>query len=98
MNLPETIDIAISETIESFGQIDVLVNNAGYALMRPIEGVTTEQLERRFQTNLFGLVSTIQAVLPIMRQQGGGTITRHFARSILAIASLMDNDWRKKVN
>jgi NAD(P)-dependent dehydrogenase (short-subunit alcohol dehydrogenase family) len=74
VTLPETIKSAIRETIEYFGQIDVLVNNAGYALMGPIEGVTTEQLERQFQTNFFGLVSTIQAVLPIMRQQGSGTI------------------------
>jgi NAD(P)-dependent dehydrogenase (short-subunit alcohol dehydrogenase family) len=74
VTLPETIESAIRETIEHFGQIDVLVNNAGYALMGPIEGVTTEQLERQFQTNFFGLVSTIQAVLPIMRQQGSGTI------------------------
>jgi NAD(P)-dependent dehydrogenase (short-subunit alcohol dehydrogenase family) len=74
VTLPETIESAISETIERFGQIDVLVNNAGYALMGPIEGVSKEQLERQFQTNFFGLVSTIQAVLPLMRQQGGGTI------------------------
>jgi NAD(P)-dependent dehydrogenase (short-subunit alcohol dehydrogenase family) len=74
VTLPETIDSAVRETIERFGQIDVLVNNAGYALMGPIEGVTTEQLERQFQTNFFGLVSTIQAILPIMRQQDSGTI------------------------
>jgi NAD(P)-dependent dehydrogenase (short-subunit alcohol dehydrogenase family) len=74
VTLPETIESAIRETIERFGQIDVLVNNAGYALMGPIEGVTTEQLEQQFQTNFFGLVSTIQAILPIMRQQGSGTI------------------------
>ncbi|PSB06734.1 short-chain dehydrogenase/reductase [filamentous cyanobacterium CCP2] len=70
----ETIEMAFRETIEHFGRIDVLVNNAGYALMGPIEGVTPEQLERQFQTNVFGLVSTIQTVLPIMRQQGNGTI------------------------
>jgi NAD(P)-dependent dehydrogenase (short-subunit alcohol dehydrogenase family) len=74
VTLPGTIESAIRETIEHFGQIDVLVNNAGYALMGPIEGVTTEQLEQQFQTNFFGLVSTIQAILPIMRQQGSGTI------------------------
>jgi NAD(P)-dependent dehydrogenase (short-subunit alcohol dehydrogenase family) len=74
VTLPETIDSAVRETIAHFGRIDVLVNNAGYALMGPIEGVTTEQLEHQFQTNVFGLVSTIQTVLPIMRQQGSGTI------------------------
>jgi NAD(P)-dependent dehydrogenase (short-subunit alcohol dehydrogenase family) len=74
VTLPETIESAVSETIERFGRIDVLVNNAGYALMGPIEGVTLAQLEHQFQTNFFGLVSTIQTVLPILRQQGSGTI------------------------
>jgi NAD(P)-dependent dehydrogenase (short-subunit alcohol dehydrogenase family) len=74
VTLPETIDSAVRQTIAHFGRIDVLVNNAGYALMGPIEGVTPEQLEHQFQTNVFGLVSTIQTVLPIMRQQGSGTI------------------------
>jgi NAD(P)-dependent dehydrogenase (short-subunit alcohol dehydrogenase family) len=74
VTLPETIDNAVSETVERFGRIDVLVNNAGYALMGPIEGVTIAQLEHQFQTNFFGLVSTIQTVLPILRQQGRGTI------------------------
>jgi NADP-dependent 3-hydroxy acid dehydrogenase YdfG len=71
---PETIKAAIAETLEKFGQIDALVNNAGYALMGPIEGVTTEQLQRQFQTNVFGVVSTMQAILPIFRQQKSGTI------------------------
>lgn len=70
----ETIELAVCETVESFGQIDVLVNNAGYALMGPLEGVNPEQLGHQFQTNVFGLVSTIQTVLPILRRQGNGTI------------------------
>lgn len=71
---PETITSALHKTLEHFGRIDVLVNNAGYALMGPLEGVTPEQLEHQFQTNVFGLVSTIQAILPVLRRQGGGTI------------------------
>jgi NAD(P)-dependent dehydrogenase (short-subunit alcohol dehydrogenase family) len=74
VTIPETIETAIRETVMHFGRIDVLVNNAGYALMGALEGVKSEQLDRQFQTNVFGLVSTIQAVLPILRQQGGGTI------------------------
>jgi NADP-dependent 3-hydroxy acid dehydrogenase YdfG len=70
----ETIEIAVHETIMRFGRIDALVNNAGYALMGPLEGVMPEQLEHQFQTNVFGLVSTIQKVLPVMRQQRKGTI------------------------
>ena len=71
---PETIASAISETLARFGRIDVLVNNAGYALMGPIEGATRAQLDRQFETNVFGVVNTMQAVLPVMRQQGSGTI------------------------
>jgi NADP-dependent 3-hydroxy acid dehydrogenase YdfG len=71
---PMSIASAIDLTLERFGQIDVLVNNAGYALMGPMEGVTTEQLHQQFQTNVFGVVSTMQAVLPLFRQQGHGTI------------------------
>lgn len=71
---PETIESAIRETLEHFGSIDVLVNNAGYALMGPLEGVTPQQLNHQFQTNFFGLVSTIQIVLPVLRQQGKGKI------------------------
>ena len=74
VTLPETIEHAVHETIKHFGRIDVLVNNAGYSLMGPLEGVTLEQLEHQFKTNFFGLVSTIQTVLPILRQQGRGTI------------------------
>ncbi|MBD2775091.1 SDR family oxidoreductase [Iningainema tapete] len=74
VTVPETIKSAISETLERFNRIDVLVNNAGYALMGPLEGLTPKQLEHQFQTNVFGVVSVTQQVLPILRRQGGGTI------------------------
>ncbi|MEL7224001.1 MAG: SDR family oxidoreductase, partial [Cyanobacteria bacterium J06576_12] len=71
---PDSIRAAIQLTREHFGRIDALVNNAGYALMGALEDITTEQLERQFQTNFVGLVSTIQAVLPLMREQRDRTI------------------------
>jgi NAD(P)-dependent dehydrogenase (short-subunit alcohol dehydrogenase family) len=74
VTLPETISMAVRETVERFGRIDVLINHAGYALMGPLEGIASAQLDRQFQTNVFGLVSTIQTVLPILRQQRGGVI------------------------
>lgn len=69
-----SIRTAVKETVDRFGKIDALVNNAGYALMGPLEGITSAQLEKQLQTNVVGLVSTIQAVLPLMRSQKSGTI------------------------
>ncbi|MBD2499920.1 SDR family oxidoreductase [Anabaena azotica] len=74
LTVPETIKLAIDETLDEFGRIDVLVNNAGYALMGPMEAVTPEQLHHQFQINVFGLVSTMQAVIPLFREQRQGTI------------------------
>lgn len=71
---PVSIASAVHQTLDRFGGIDVLVNNAGYAQMGPIEGVTPAQFDRQFQTNVFGVIATMQAVLPLFRQQGHGTI------------------------
>jgi NAD(P)-dependent dehydrogenase (short-subunit alcohol dehydrogenase family) len=56
------------------GPIDVLVNNAGYALAGPVEEVDEQELLAQFDTNVFGLVRVIQAVVPGMRARGTGTI------------------------
>ncbi|HKD76151.1 MAG TPA: SDR family oxidoreductase [Ktedonobacterales bacterium] len=69
-----SIAAAVATTTDRFGSIDVLVNNAGYGLFGPLEGITPDQLEAQFQANLFGAVSMIRAVVPIMRQQHNGTI------------------------
>ncbi|KAI1880855.1 hypothetical protein JX265_001095 [Neoarthrinium moseri] len=57
-----------------YGKIDVLVNNAGYSLLGPIELFTEEEANRQIQTNLFGPLYAIQAVLPGMRSRRSGTI------------------------
>ncbi len=69
-----TIDPAVRETIEWAGRIDVLVNNAGYGLWGPFEGVTADLLRRQFDTNVLGLAAVTRAVLPHMRRAGGGVI------------------------
>jgi NAD(P)-dependent dehydrogenase (short-subunit alcohol dehydrogenase family) len=66
---------AIEDIISEKGRIDVLVNNAGYGLIGPIEDISIEELKAQFETNLFGVFRVIQQVLPTMRtQKEGGRI------------------------
>jgi NAD(P)-dependent dehydrogenase (short-subunit alcohol dehydrogenase family) len=69
-----TIQNAVKEGIEKFGQIDVLVNNAGYGALGALEAATEEEVKRQFDVNFFGLIAVTKAVLPGMRQQKSGTI------------------------
>ena len=55
-------------------RIDILVNNAGYRLVGAFEDLQMEEIKAQFETNLFGLIRTTQAVLPIMRKQNTGII------------------------
>jgi NAD(P)-dependent dehydrogenase (short-subunit alcohol dehydrogenase family) len=68
------IAAAVAATSTRFDAIDVLVNNAGYGLFGPLEGVTAEQLKAQFQTNVFGAAALIRHTLPLMRQRRSGTI------------------------
>lgn len=64
----------IQKIIKTEGRIDVLVNNAGYAVYGPIEEISYEKAKQQFEVNLFGLAEATKAVLPIMRKQKSGTI------------------------
>jgi short-subunit dehydrogenase len=70
----ESIKSAIQNTIEKFGKIDAIVNNAGYGLVGTFEASSLEQIERQFQTNVFGLMSVCREILPVFREQNGGVI------------------------
>jgi NAD(P)-dependent dehydrogenase (short-subunit alcohol dehydrogenase family) len=69
-----TITNAVAETISRFGAIDVLVNNAGYGMLGAFETSTPEQIQRQFNTNVFGLMETTRAVLPHFRDRRRGVI------------------------
>ncbi len=64
----------IDEAFQELGRIDVVVNNAGYALFGAAEEVTDEQIVRQINTNLLGSISVIRVALPHLRAQGGGRI------------------------
>lgn len=65
---------AISEAVKEFGRIDVLVNNAGYALIGAIEETSGEQTRQQFDTNVFGVLNVTREALPILREQQSGHI------------------------
>jgi NAD(P)-dependent dehydrogenase (short-subunit alcohol dehydrogenase family) len=70
----KSVTNAIQAIVSKANSIDVLVNNAGYALTGAFEDLAIEEIEAQYETNLFGLIRTTQAVLPIMRKQKSGTI------------------------
>jgi NAD(P)-dependent dehydrogenase (short-subunit alcohol dehydrogenase family) len=70
----ESVKEAIQKITKEQERIDVLVNNAGYALVGPFEELSIEEFKEQFETNLFGVIRVTQAVLPIMRRQRNGTI------------------------
>lgn len=64
----------VSNIIEKFGHIDVLVNNAGYGLLGAIEEASMLEIRAQMETNFFGALNMTQKVLPFMRQHGSGHI------------------------
>jgi NADP-dependent 3-hydroxy acid dehydrogenase YdfG len=72
--LEQSIQAAIAETIAAFGQIDVLYNNAGYALVGAFEAMTQDQIKTQFDTNVFGVMNVTRAILPHFRSKKAGTI------------------------
>lgn len=62
---------AVAKAVETFGGFDILVNNAGYALFGAIEEGTPQEYRPMFEVNVFGLIETTRAALPILRRSGG---------------------------
>jgi NAD(P)-dependent dehydrogenase (short-subunit alcohol dehydrogenase family) len=65
---------AISQTVNKFGRIDVVVNNAGYGLTGSLEELTDKEARENFEVNVFGSLNVIRAAMPYLREQGSGHI------------------------
>jgi len=70
----ESISEAVDKIISEKNRIDIVVNNAGYSLLGPLEQLQLDEIKEEFETNFFGTIKLIQNVLPIMRRQGYGRI------------------------
>lgn len=80
--LPISLDItsdqkvkqAIDKTVETFGRLDIVVNNAGYSLVGSMEEMTDEEFRETMDVNLFGAVNVIRHAMPYLREQKSGHI------------------------
>jgi len=84
-----TIQSAVAEIIATSGRLDVVINNAGVGITGPLEEIPTEEIKNNFETNLFGPIEVMKAVLPQMREQKSGLII-----NITSIAGYMGLPYR----
>ncbi len=86
---PESIAHAVAEVIRISGRIDVVINNAGVGIIGPLEEIPANEIRNNFETNLFGPIEVMKAVLPYMRAQRSGLII-----NITSIAGYMGLPFR----
>ncbi len=84
-----SIEKAVNGIIQKEGRLDVLINNAGMGITGPVEETPTEEVRRAFETNFFGALEVIKAVLPQMRKQQQGLII-----NVTSIAGYMGLPYR----
>lgn len=84
-----TIVTCVKTVIDAEGQLDIVINNAGAGITGPIEEIPEVEIKRNFETNFFGPINVIKAVLPQMRNQNSGLII-----NITSIAGYMGLPYR----
>ncbi|MEX0315331.1 MAG: SDR family oxidoreductase [Allomuricauda sp.] len=89
VKLPDSVQQAVDLVISKEGRLDILINNAGMGITGPVEETPHEEVLNVFDTNLHGPVRMMKAVLPQMREQGGGLII-----NITSIAGYMGLPFR----
>jgi short-subunit dehydrogenase len=85
----ESIQKCIDFVLEKEGKIDILINNAGIGITGALEEIPQNEIENQFQTNLFGPIAVIKAILPSMREQKNGLVI-----NITSIAGYMGLPFR----
>lgn len=85
----ESIENAVSEIIKKEGRIDIVINNAGVGITGALEEIPTSEIKNNFETNFFGPIEVMKAVLPQMRSQKSGLII-----NITSIAGYMGLPYR----
>src|SRR5688572_1853720 len=85
----ESIKRAVAEVIAKSGRLDIVINNAGVGITGPLEEIPAEEIKNNFETNLFGPIEVMKAVLPQMRAQKSGLII-----NVTSIAGYMGLPYR----
>ena len=86
---PESIKLAVAQIIAKSGRLDIVINNAGVGITGPLEEIPMQEIKNNFETNFFGPIEVIKAVLPQMRAQKSGLII-----NITSIAGYMGLPFR----
>src|SRR5258708_23182149 len=86
VNSETCVQMCVQTILGRTGRIDLLVNNAGFAQAGALEETSLEEARAQFDTNVFGVLSMLKAVLPVMRQQGSGQIIT--VSSLLGIVAM----------
>ncbi len=70
----EDIKNLVKKTLEKYGRIDILINNAGQGMYGPVETINIDYLKQVMELNVYSIILAMQEVIPVMRKQGGGMI------------------------